>query len=424
MDIYKFGGASVKDALSFHSIPHIIRQSGKHDLVIVISAMGKTTNALERLTRAFFNCKKETAPEFDQIRHYHFSVIGELFPDASHPVHHEVTRLFDEMLGIITGVPGENFDFEYDRIVSYGEMLSSKILSHYLNDSGITNSWFDITRVLITNDDFRHADVIWPETLNNIHKLLIPAMHQNGMIVTQGFIGRSGTGQVVTLGREGSDYSAAILAFCLEAESVTIWKDVEGVLNADPRYFSQTQVIEQLSYNDAVELAYYGASVIHPKTIKPLQNKKIPLFVRSFANPLKKGSVITEALVKLPLPVFIYKFDQVLVSIYPGDFSFIGEENLRDIFSMFAARKTTINLMQNTAISFSLVVDNEPDKLSGLINDLQQQFKVRYNLGLELITIRNFDQKTIDQIISGKEILLEQKTRFTAQIVVRNRTHR
>ncbi|HPB26585.1 MAG TPA: aspartate kinase, partial [Bacteroidales bacterium] len=231
---------------------------------------------------------------------------------------------------------------------------------------------------------------------------------------------KSETGSVVTLGREGSDYSAAIVAYCTDAESVTIWKDVEGVLNADPKYFADTQIIEQISYADAVEMAYYGASVIHPKTIKPLENKKIPLYVKPFAKPSAAGTVIKSTPVKLPIPVNIFKTKQVLISIHPNDFSFIAEENLRDIFSLLAEHKISINLMQNTAISFSVVIDHHPDKLDSLIGDLQKYFKVRYNTGLELITIRNFNETTIKKILAGKKVLLEQKTRYNAQFVARN----
>ncbi|HNW69435.1 MAG TPA: aspartate kinase [Bacteroidales bacterium] len=419
MEVFKFGGASVKDAASFCNVPRILEHFKERHIVVVISAMGKTTNALEHLVRSYFYKDEEPELEFNKIKKYHFAIIEELFSDKDHPVYADIEQLFNNLKSLLSEPPSSDFDFEYDRIVPYGEMISSKILSHFLNLKGIQNTWFDITRILITDNEFRNAKVNWQKTLANVKTQFSPVIKQNHMAVLQGFIGKSENGHIVTLGREGSDYSAAIIAYCLDAESVTIWKDVAGVLNADPKYFKETQIINKLAYSDAVELAYYGASVIHPKTIKPLENKKIPLFVKSFANPKADGTIIQSTPVKLPLPVNIFKVNQVLISIYPNDFSFIAVENLRDIFSILADNKAAINLMQNTAISFSLVIDYDPEKLEILIENLKKQFKVRYNTGLELLTIRNFDQPTIEKITGGKEILLEQKTRSTAQYVVR-----
>lgn len=421
MEVLKFGGASVKDAESFRNIPNILRQYKNKHIVIVISAMGKTTNALEHLLRSYFFKDEDPDLEFNKIKKYHYSIINELFPDKTNPVYSDINQLFENLKEIFSVASTNDYDYEYDRIVSYGEMISSTILSYYLSMIGIKNTWFDITRVLITDDEFRNAKVNWSKTRENVESSLSPVIKQNTITVTQGFIGKSENNHIVTLGREGSDYSAAIIAYCIDAESVTVWKDVEGVLNADPKYFKETKIIKKLSYSDAVELAYYGASVIHPKTIKPLENKKIPLFVKSFVNPLANGTIIQNSPVKLPLPVYIFKVNQVLISIYPNDFSFIAEDNLRDIFSIFANNKIAINLMQNTAISFSLVIDYNSLKIEVILKNLKKQFKVRYNLGLELITIRNFDQPTIDKITDGKEILLEQKTRSTAQLVVRQK---
>jgi aspartate kinase len=421
MEVFKFGGASVKDAASIRNIPIILEHFKDKRIVIVISAMNKTTNALEGLVHSYFYKEEGLEQEFNKIKKYHITIIDELFPDKRHSIYPDINQLFDNLKAIFSEPPSTDFDYEYDRVVSYGEMISSKILSHYLNLKGIKSTWFDITRIIATDDGFRNAKVNWLKTFENVYVLFSPIIKQSRITVLQGFIGKSENNNVVTLGREGSDYSAAIIAYCIDAASVTIWKDVEGVLNADPKYFEETHIIKNLSYNDAVELAYYGASVIHPKTIKPLENKKIPLFVKSFVNPLADGTIINGIPVKLPLPVYIFKVDQVLISIFPNDFSFIAEENLRDIFSIFANNKTAINLMQNTAISFSLVIDYNPDKLNALIKNLKKQFKVKYNLSLELITIRNFDQPTIEKITEGKEILLEQKTRSTAQLVVRQK---
>jgi aspartate kinase len=421
MEVFKFGGASVKDAASIRSIPHILGLHKGKNLVVVISAMGKTTNALEKITNSYFYKKDDLDSGINTLEKYHFDIINELFPDKTSGVFSEISHIFENIRDIVTKQASTNFDYEYDRIVSNGEIISSKILSHYLNFSGIANVWFEITDIIATDNEHRGASVNWTKTLENVENKLIPVTSNFKTIVVQGFIGKAENNNIVTLGREGSDYSASIIAYCINAESITIWKDVPGVLNADPKYFKKTIKIEKLSYLDAVELAYYGASVIHPKTIKPLENKSIPLFVRSFLNPESEGTIIHNQTAKHPVPMFIFKKEQILLSIYPTDFSFIAEENLSDIFSDFAQCKMSINLMQNTAISFSIVADYDPKKTEKLITILQKQFKVKYNTGLELITIRNYDQTTIDRITAGKEILLEQKTRSNVQLVVRQK---
>ncbi|HOH84825.1 MAG TPA: aspartate kinase [Bacteroidales bacterium] len=423
MEVFKFGGASIKDAVSIKNVPVVLEHFKNKKIVVIISAMGKTTNALEQLLRSYFNKQEDTPGHLQNIKDFHFTIINELFPEENHPVYADINQLFDKLEKAIAQPPDANFDYQYDRIVHFGEVISSKILWHFLNYSGIQAAWMDITNVLVTNNEFRNAKVNWQKTHEQIQKHLVPVIDSNPITVLQGFIGKSETGSVVTLGREGSDYSAAIIAYCTDAESVTIWKDVDGVLNADPKFFADTQIIENISYADAVEMAYYGASVIHPKTIKPLENKNIPLYVKPFANPSAAGTAIQSIPAKLPIPVNIFKTNQVLISIYPNDFSFIAEENLRDIFSLFADLKISINLMQNTAISFSVVIDYHPEKLDSLIGGLQKYFKVRYNAGLELITIRNFNEATIKKILGGKKILLEQKTRYNAQFVVRNNNH-
>ena len=423
MEVFKFGGASIKDAVSIKNVPVVLEHFKNKKIVVIISAMGKTTNALEQLLRSYFNKQEDTPGHLQNIKDFHFTIINELFPEENHPVYADINQLFDKMEKAIAQPPDANFDYQYDRIVHFGEVISSKILWHFLNYSGIQAAWMDITNVLVTNNEFRNAKVNWQKTHEQIQKHLVPVIDSNPITVLQGFIGKSETGSVVTLGREGSDYSAAIVAYCTDAESVTIWKDVDGVLNADPKFFADTQIIENISYADAVEMAYYGASVIHPKTIKPLENKNIPLYVKPFANPSAAGTAIQSIPAKLPIPVNIFKTNQVLISIYPNDFSFIAEENLRDIFSLFADLKISINLMQNTAISFSVVIDYHLEKLDSLIGGLQKYFKVRYNTGLELITIRNFNEATIKKILGGKKILLEQKTRYNAQFVVRNNNH-
>jgi aspartate kinase len=317
----------------------------------------------------------------------------------------------------IEGSPEHPYDQVYDQIVCMGEIISTKIVAAYLNATALPVQWLDVRDIIKTDNTYREGKVDWEQTT-------ALAMRQiNGssrIVLTQGFLGGTSENYTTTLGREGSDYTAAILAFCLNAESVTIWKDVPGVLNADPKWFDETQLIPQLSYQDAIELAYYGATVIHPKTIKPLQNKNIPLYVRSFVHPQEKGTEISNTQTPLPVPCFIFKVDQLLISLSPKDFSFIVEENFSDIFRLFSRHGVKINTMQNSAISFSVCVDNDPRRVPALIGELQQHYRVLYNDRVELITIRYYDQATIDRVTVDKVVLLEVKSRYTVQLVVRN----
>ncbi|MBC8151703.1 MAG: aspartate kinase, partial [Bacteroidetes bacterium] len=320
---------------------------------------------------------------------------------------------------LLTLPPVGSYDRIYDQIVSLGEIMSTQIVAAHLISVGVATQWADARRLIRTDTTFREGKVDWITTEAAI--LDVVERFPGQVMVTQGFIGQTATGETTTLGREGSDYTAAIFAYCLNAESVTIWKDVPGVLNADPKYFDGTVLLERLTYQDAIELAYYGATVIHPKTIKPLQNKGIPLYVRSFLRPDQPGTVISQIEGHLPVPSFIFKVDQWLISLHPSDFSFIAEDNLSGIFGLFAAAGVKINLMQNTAISFTVAVDNNPDKLPGLLDALKQNFRVSYNEGLELITIRYYNHQTIDRVLENKTLLLEQKSRTTVQLVVKDR---
>ncbi len=330
-----------------------------------------------------------------------------------------INNAFVELDWAIEEEPTHTYDHEYDQIVSIGEILSTKIVNAYLNQTGIKSKWLDARDFIQTDNTFREGKVDWDLTQKLVDKnALLKA--DGAVIITQGFIGGTSENFTTTLGREGSDYTAAIIAYTSNAESVTIWKDVAGVLNADPKWFDETTKMDQLSYQDAIELAYYGATVIHPKTIKPLQNKTIPLYVKSFLNAEETGTVINEKQSTLPVPCFIFKIDQVLISISPKDFSFIVEENLSTIFNLFAEKKVKINTMQNSAISFSVSVDNDSRKLPDLIKALQNEYRVLYNEGLELITIRYYDQSTIDRVSQKKQILLEVKSRHTVQMVVKS----
>ncbi|MDQ3109630.1 MAG: aspartate kinase [Bacteroidota bacterium] len=422
MKIFKFGGASVKDANAVRNVAGILKGFTGERLVVVLSAMGKTTNALESLCDAFYYKKGNAAELLEGIRKFHFDILEELFPDKNHPVFTDIHNTFVELDWAIEEEPTHTFDCEYDQIVSLGEILSTKIVSAYLAEAGLKNKWWDIRDFIKTDNSYREGKVDWALTEQLVKEELVP-FFQSGkeqLVITQGFIGVTSENFTTTLGREGSDFTAAILAWCLDAESVTIWKDVPGVLNADPKWFDETKLIPQLTYQDAIELTYYGATVIHPKTIKPLQNKKIPLYVRSFVAPEKEGTKIHEEQVHLPVPCFIFKVEQVLLSISPKDFSFIVEENLGDIFELFAKHRVKMNVMLNSAISFSVSVDDDPSKLPALIEKLRENYRVLYNENVELVTIRYYDQATVDRVTAGKQIFLEVKSRYTVQIVMKN----
>lgn len=409
--VFKFGGASVKDAAGVRNLAEIIRAQGQGAL-IVVSAMGKTTNALELIVRAYID--RQTDEVQSQLRilwTYHEGIMGELPGDFA-----AVHRTIDDLAVCLTQPPVGHYDETYDQIVSLGEVISTQIVAAYLTHTGIPTRWADARLLVRTDDTFREGRVNWDET----NRQITTAVHVDIVTVTQGFIGQTGApNRTTTLGREGSDYTAAIFAYCLNAESVTIWKDVPGVLNADPKWFDDTVLLKKLTYQDAIELAYYGATVIHPKTIKPLQNKGIPLYVRSFVQPNASGTVIGNFEQHLSIPSFIFKVDQVLISLHPSDFSFIAEDNLSRIFGRFAQMGVKINVMQNSAISFSVVVDNDRDRVPALLEQLNQDYRVGYNDGLELITIRYYDQATIDRVLVNKTLLLEQKSRYTVQLVVR-----
>ncbi len=420
MKVFKFGGASVKDADAVRNVANILKRFPNENIIVVVSAMGKITNALERLVNAVYYKKENPSAVLDEIKAYHFNVINQLFPNKSHSIYNEINNTFVELDWAIEEEPTLDYNFEYDKIVCMGEIISTKIVNAYLNEVGVNSKWWDVRDCIQTDNTYREGKINWELTQTLVNENLLPHFHDsaNSIVVTQGFIGGTSENYTTTLGREGSDYTAAILAFTVNAESVTIWKDVPGVLNADPKCFEETQKLEKISYQDAIELAYYGVSVIHPKTIKPLQNKKIPLFVKSFIHPEDIGTVISETPAHLPIPCYIFKSNQVLISISPKDFSFIVEENFSDIFNLFAEKQVKINVMQNSAISFSVSVDNDERKLPNLIKTLQKKYRVLYNDNLELITIRYYNQATIEKLTINKKILLEVRSRYTVQLVV------
>jgi aspartate kinase len=410
MKVYKFGGASVKDAQGIRRVTQLLKNESLSELVIVFSAMGKTTNMLEQVVNDYYSAKDVNLHE---VKAYHYSILEELF-DRSHPIFDEVNNLFVEVEWAIEDAPTSTYAYEYDQIVSVGELLSTKIVSAYLNQEGLYNQWVDARDMIRTDNTFRNARIDWDLTQEQIHKYI----SANGVYLTQGFIGCTSENFSTTLGREGSDFSAAILGFVLNAEEVSIWKDVDGMLNADPRFFDDAQLLHQLSFAEAIELAYFGAKVIHPKTIQPLKEKNIPLKVKSFLKPQNKGTVIFEgADMKPVMPSFIIKENQILVSISAKDLSFIVEDHLSHIFSLFAKYGVAVNMMQNSAVSFSACVDNDPQKINALLVDLQKEYSVQYNDNLTLCTIRHYNQADIDRVVDVKKVLLEQKSRLTVQFV-------
>lgn len=421
MKVFKFGGASVKDADAVRNVAKVIAHFPGEELVVVVSAMGKTTNAMERVLWAWHG-EGKPIDLLNERRQFHKEIMDDLFSDDSNPVYKQVEELFDEAEERIGEGPSDNVDYDYDQIVSTGELVSTRIVAAFLQQEGLLAQWFDVRQLIRTDNTYRDAKVDWVESGKKVDENLKPLFDgQPRIAITQGFLGATAELNTTTLGREGSDYTAAILAYLLTGESVTIWKDVPGVLNADPKWFDNTVKLDMLSYKEAIELAYYGATIIHPKTIQPLQNKKIPLYAKSFLNPVDEGTIIQISEERDELvPSFIFKVNQVLISISPKDFSFIIEENLSHIFECFANRGIKIHLMQNSAISFSVCVDHDERKLPGILEELKQEYHVLYNEGVELVTIRHYDQATIDRVTEGKEILLEQRSRETARMVMRD----
>jgi aspartate kinase len=418
MLVFKFGGASVKDADGIINLANVVKQYEGQQLLIVVSAMGKTTNALEKLTKAYVDQTEDMHEIFDGIKQYHFDILHKLFA-ANDPVFDEVANTFVEIDWAIEDEPQDSYDFIYDQVVSIGELVSTRIVSAYLNKAGVKSQWLDVRGYIHTDNSYREGIVQWDKTRASISKD-IPAMLQKGAVVTQGFLGGTSENFTTTLGREGSDYTASIFASCLGAESVTTWKDVPGILNADPKHFPDTVKFDELSYTEAIEMTYYGASVIHPKTIKPLQNAKIPLLVKPFTHPDAPGTVIKEDGVnKFEKPVIILKQNQVLLSISPIDYSFISEDHLSGIFGLFAQSQVKVNVMQTSALSFTVCFDFYEERFEKLLSTLKQEFKVKYNSGLSLITIRHYGENSLKELTAGKTLLLEQISRNTAQVVVK-----
>ena len=387
--------------------------------MVVVSAMGKTTNSIERIIDHYVSGNSEQLKlEFKELKANHLEVVNGLFENKGHKVFADVEELFGTMADRLAKEPTLNYDFDYDQLICFGELLSTTIIAHFLNTSKVKTRWMDIRRSLKTNNTWREARVDWELSNQLVNEHF--TFQGERILITQGFLGSTINDQTTSLGREGSDYTAAILAYMLKADSVTIWKDVPGVLNADPKYFDDTVLLEKLSYLDAIELAYFGTSVIHPKTIKPLQNKNINLHVKSFVDPDAPGTLIGNLSYNKLTPSFIFKMDQVLIRTSPLDFSFINENNLEEIFGIFSKHGLKINLMQNSAISFKMIVNNDKRKLRLVIDELEEKFKVAYQTGLELVTIRYFDQSTIDRVMINKELIMEQRGVQNIELLIRD----
>jgi aspartate kinase len=418
MKVFKFGGASVKDAAGVKNTAAIIC-SDPGQLIVVVSAMGKTTDALVEVTRNYFAGHIEVARTgISTMRDYHLKIVNDLFENGHEKLQNSIVEEFEALTKRVSIPPSLNYDFEYDQIVSTGEMVSTEIVATYLNHLGRVTKWIDAGHYIRTNDTWREGVIDWELT----RRLLPQAIqfNENSVCLTQGFIGATNFNLTTTLGREGSDYTAAILANVMNAESVTIWKDVPGIMNADPHKYAKTYMLEKLSYREAVEMTYYGAKVIHPKTMKPLVEKLIPLYVKSFIHPEKSGSMICD--IDHPMeyiPVFINKEDQVLITVLPKDFSFIAEESISNLYKIFSKFRMKVNLVQQSAMNFSLAIDRPERDFDLLIQALSDHFVVHYNDGLELLTIRYFTQDAVTESTKDRTIYVEQRTRKTVRFLLK-----
>ena len=416
MKVFKFGGASIKDISSIKNILKIISTYNEDRLVIVVSAMGKTTNALELVVHNYFNNKENLQASISEVYNFHSEIINNLF-EKSHPIFSDISKSFEKLNSFIKANKSPSYSFVYDQIVSLGELLSSRIIHHFLLNNNINCSFIDARNCIKTNSKYRGAKVEWDITNEKIKDYI----SDSKISVTQGFIGSDKNNFTVTLGREGSDYSAAIFAYVLNAESLSIWKDVPGLLNADPKFFKNTKLLNQISYSETIELAFYGASIIHPKTLQPLQKKEIPLLVKSFKNPQSKGTIISKGIDINPLvPCYIFKENLILLKLSSLDFSFMVEDNISDIFKELHKFKMKVDVIQNSAISFSVCFFDKYNKIKELIKNLEGKYKIDLHKNVSLFTIRHFDEKSIKKISNNRKLLLEQRTEKTVRLIFSN----
>ncbi len=416
MKVFKFGGASIKDISSIKNILKIISTYNEDRLVIVVSAMGKTTNALELVVHNYFNNKENLQASISEVYNFHSEIINNLF-EKSHPIFSDISKSFEKLNSFIKANKSPSYSFVYDQIVSLGELLSSRIIHHFLLNNNINCSFIDARNCIKTNSKYRGAKVQWDITNEKIKDYI----SDSKISVTQGFIGSDKNNFTVTLGREGSDYSAAIFAYVLNAQSLSIWKDVPGLLNADPKFFKNTKLLNQISYSETIELAFYGASIIHPKTLQPLQKKEIPLLVKSFKNPQSKGTIISKGIDIEPLvPCYIFKQNLILLKLSSLDFSFMVEDNISDIFKELHKFKMKVDVIQNSAISFSVCFFDKYNKIKELIKNLEGKYRIDMHKNVSLFTIRHFDEKSIKKITNKRKLLLEQRTEKTVRLIFSN----
>lgn len=419
LKVFKFGGAALKDAAAIRNVRNILERYKGENLVVVVSAFAKVTDNLESLVDAYLRQDGSAYAHLDSIKRRHGEVVKDLFVDKNAVVQ-DLDNIYIDLERKLEKAPNNSYDFIYDQVVSCGEMLSSVIVSHYFQKTGLKTKWIDARKIVITDEIYREGWVQWEETEHNASQIISPLIESNDVIITQGFIGSSKQGNITTLGREGSDYTAAILAYCLNGASMTIWKDVPGILTADPKLFDNISKLDRISYREAIEMTYYGAKVIHPKTIKPLQNKSIPLIVKSFKNPEGEGTYISDEVEDHYPPIVALESDQALVQISTKDFSFVAEHHMSELFHHIASLRLQVNMMQNSAISFSVCFNDVDDKVDRFADIIEQKFKVTITRGLELITVRHYNESTLNSLKSGKMLLLEERMRNTVQMVVKN----
>jgi len=419
MQVYKFGGASVKDAQAVKNVISILKENPFKEKVVVISAMGKTTNDLEKVINEYYAHNTEWKNSIETVYTKHLAIISELFDNEPNTCDGAVRKIIDKTIDFLAQNHSRNYNFIYDQVVSIGEYISTTIVSEFANHQSVSNTLVDAKHCIFTDNAYTEGKIDWKKTEKAI-SAVIPPLFETGFVITQGFVGCTQEDFTTTLGREGSDYTAAIFSYCLNAERMTVWKDVEGIMNADPKEFPEATFISELTFTEAIEMTYYGASVIHPKTIKPIQNRNIPLEVRSFVNYNKRGSIISaNANTSFLPPIIIHKRNQVLLSFSAKDFSFIGEDHLSKVFSTFADLRLRINMMQNAAISFSICVDYKKEKIDAIIDELSNDFSIVQNEKLSLLTIRHFNQGIIDKLTKEKDILIRQISRNTIQVLMR-----
>jgi aspartate kinase len=418
MRVFKFGGASIKDAESIQNVASIVRRFPNDPLVIVISASGKTTNAMELVVNNYWDRNlEEMQVALNKVKEHHKALTDVLFPNPEHPVYNEIHDILIDLEWILEEEPQDEFDYLYDQIVGTGELLSTTIVSAYFNEVNLKATWLDVRDCIQTDNTYRDANINWEGTESAI-KEKVPALLSQGLVITQGFLGGTTENFTTTLGREGSDFTAAIFSYCLDAKDMSIWKDVPGVLTADPRLFDNPTLVEQLSYSEAIEMTYYGAQVIHPKTIRPLQNKKIPLYVKSFVNPEGNGTVIGAFEDTNYPPMIVVKKKQALLRMVSKDFFFVDEVKFSKLFESLAKYRIKVNMTQNTALAFSVCVNDDAPKIEALISDLEINYDVKKIEGLKLVTIRHTSEALFERIIGARKIYLEEKIGSNIQLVM------